>query len=269
MSTDSSTDPTADLRSELDAEGLGAGARSPWRLVVWNLDHARAKVHDAARVAAIDQSEADVIVLTETHDRVRPSGDDWTAVHSEPRPGSDSSERWVSLWVGPDVTVTAVIDTVDPRRTVAALLDHRGRQLLAYATVMPWHSDGGDDPADPPRANWSEHRRVVHQQVQEWHTLAARYPDASLLLLGDWNTDLTVGSGLSSHPYGLAVETAQLLDAAAELGLQIVTSRLPDPGSERDWLIDHVAIPACWSARARPRSIVVDTDHPLVLVEVD
>jgi hypothetical protein len=99
------------------------------------------------------------------------------------------------------------VRTIDPRRTLAALLDHRGRQPLVYATVMPWHSDGGDEPSDPPRANWAEHPRVIPEQVEEWCTLAARYPEASLLVAGDWNTDLTVGTGLTGYPYGLKEQT--------------------------------------------------------------
>jgi len=243
--------------------------RTAWNLVLWNLDHARAKTHDAARVAAISESDPDIVVLTETHDRIRPEGEGWSPVHSKPRPGCGQGERWVSLWVRPDVAVTAIIDTLDPLRTVAALLDHQGRQLLVYATVMPWHSDGGDAPADPPRANWSEHRRVVPEQVKEWRTLAARYPDASLLVAGDWNTDLTVGTGLTRYPYGLKEQTAQLVDTTATLGLEIVTSGQPDPGPERDWLIDHVALPSNWQATVTSRSLKVGTDHPLVIVKVN
>ena len=191
------------------------------------------------------------------------------ALHSEPRPGFGPGERWVSLWVPPKVAISEVIDTVDPLRTVAALLDHRGHQLLVYATVMPWHSDGGDEPQDPPRANWSEHRRVNPEQVQEWRILAARYTDASLVVAGDWNTDLTVGTGLTRYPYGLKEQTEELVDTTVALGLQIVTSCQPDPGPERDWLIDHVALPSSWRATVSSRSLNLDTDHPLVIVKVN
>lgn len=51
--------------------------RTAWNLVLWNLDHARAKAHDAARVAAISESDPDIVVLTETHDRIRPGGEGW------------------------------------------------------------------------------------------------------------------------------------------------------------------------------------------------
>ena len=139
------------------AEPLSAPSeqrRTGWNLVLWNLDHAHAKSHDAARVAAISESDPDIVVPTETHDRVHPEGQGWSPVHSKPRPGFGSGERWVSLWVGPRVAISEVIATIDPMRTVAALLDQQGHQLLVYATVMPSHSDGGDEPSDPPRANW-------------------------------------------------------------------------------------------------------------------
>lgn len=248
---------------------LSEQRRTAWSLVLWNLDHARAKTHDAARVAAISESDPDIVVLTETHDRMRPEGEGWSPVHSEPRPGCEQGERWVSLWVRPEVAVTAIIDTLDPLRTVAALLDHQGRQLLIYATVMPWRTDGGDEPSDPPRANWSEHRRVIPDQIKEWGELAARYPDASLIVAGDWNTDLTVGTGLTRYPYGLKEQTAQLVGSAANLGLRIVTSRQPDPGPERDWLIDHVALPSTWPVTVSSRSLKLATDHPLVMIKVN
>ena len=243
--------------------------RTAWNLVLWNLDHAQAKTHDAARIAAISQSDPDIVVLTETHDRIRPDGQGWSPVHSKPRPRVETGERWVSLWVSPNVAISEVIETIDPLRTVAALLNHQGHQLLIYATVMPWHSDGGDEPSDPPRAHWSEHRRVVPEQIKEWGTLAARYPDASLLVAGDWNTDLTVGTGLTPYPYGLKEQTAQLVDSTATLGLRIVTSCQPDPGPERDWLIDQVALPSSWRATVASHSLKVGTDHPLVIVKVN
>lgn len=94
---------------------------------------------------------------------------------------------------------------------------------------MPWHTDGGDEPSEPPRANWSEHRRVVPQQVQEWSTLAARNPEASLVVAGDWNTDLTVGAGLTQYPYGTRDSTATLLDAVDDLGLRLSQATCPIP----------------------------------------
>lgn len=98
--------------------------------------------------------------------------------------------------------------------------------------------------------------------------MVARYPDASLLVAGDWNTDLTVGTGLTRYRYGLKEQTAQLVDTTAALGLKIATSRQPDPGPERDWLIDHVALPLSWPATVSSRSLKLGTDHPLVIVKV-
>ena len=65
--------------------------RSTWNLVLWNLDHARSKTHDPARSAAISQSDPDIVVLTETHDRIRPDGQGWSPVHSKPRPPSTAA----------------------------------------------------------------------------------------------------------------------------------------------------------------------------------
>ena len=98
--------------------------------MLWNRDHAQAKAHDAARIAAVSQPDPDIVVLTETHYRMRPDGQGWSPVHSKPRPRVETGERWVSLWVSPNVAISEVIETIDPLRTVAALLNHQGHRLL-------------------------------------------------------------------------------------------------------------------------------------------
>lgn len=248
------------------------------RIGTWNLDHARALTRetgrsadrDEDRVALIDRFDCDVVVLTETHDRIRPLRSDFTAVHSDPRPYCPNGERWTTIWTR--LPVMRRLRTVDPLRTVAAVVEHECGPVLVFGNVLPWHADVGDGRMEPSPRHWEEHRRVVAEQTAEWISLAEQNPDARMVIAGDWNTDLLAGSGLATYTYGLVAETDLLLSTAADLGLDVATRHRADPGPERPWLIDHIA--------AGPRLTKVETapavsregnrlsDQPFVCIEV-
>jgi len=163
------------------------------------------------------------------------------------------------------------ITTIDPVRTVALLLSYRNAGLLIYGTVLPWHSDFGDAHADPRPRNWQEHRRVVEEQTQEWQALRAQFPDAFLAIAGDWNSDLLAGSGLARRSYGPTAEAKRLVESLDELGLQVPTRNVPDPGGQRPRLIDHIAVPRGETSVDVVPAIGSDaktlSDHPLVSVD--
>lgn len=248
------------------------------RIGTWNLDHARALTRDTGRSALrdedrvdlIDRFDSDVVVLTETHDRIRPSPSDFTAVHSNPRPFCPEGERWTTIWTR--LPVMRVLRTNDPLRTVAAIVEHASGPVLVFGTVLPWHADVGDGRMEPSPRNWAEHRRVVAEQTAEWRSLAEANPGARIAIAGDWNTDLLAGSGLESYTYGLVAETDLLLSTAADLRLEVPTRHVPDPGPQRDWLIDHVAVTSAAtsveSAAAVDRDAIDLSDHPFVSVDV-
>jgi len=82
----------------------------------------------------------------------------------------------------------------DPIRTTAALYATPLGKVLVYGTVMPWSSDRGLSGAEP---NWTEHHRVVSEQVKEWSELRDGHSDAAICVVGDFN--MTLGGG---YPYG-------------------------------------------------------------------
>lgn len=239
------------------------------RISTWNVDHARSVSRDPDRVNLIDSADADVIVLTETRDRVRPSDPAYEPAYSSPRPHCPDDERWVSVWTR--IPVFERVSTEDPLRTVAVRLAAPGGALLVFGTVLPWHTDIGDARAEPAPPRWQEHRRVVAAQTQEWIELKARYPEDRIFIAGDWNTDLLAGSGLTRYPYGPAEEANNLLAAAARLSLEIPTRHIEDPGRQRPWLIDHIAGPRGAQAVTTIEAIsgggAALSDHPLVSVD--
>lgn len=239
------------------------------RIATWNVDHARSLSRDPDRSRLIDLADADVIILTETRDRVRPSSTAYVPSHSLPRPHCPDDERWVSIWTRFPVIET--VPTEDPARSVAIRVASGTSTLLVFGTVLPWHADVGDARAEPTPRLWQEHHRVVAAQTAEWAVLSARYQQDRMVIAGDWNTDLLAGSGVTRYPYGPTAEATLLMDTAMHLNLQIPTRYIEDPGPQRPWLIDHIAGPRGASTVTTAEAIselgTAISDHPLVSVD--
>lgn len=241
-----------------------------FRIATWNIDHARARSRDADRIAIIDSADADVLILTETSDRVRPTAGGFRAAHSAPRPHCPPAERWVSIWTR--VPIRKHVDTIDPLRTVAVVLGSDDHELLVYGTVLPWHADVGDARAQPAPRHWAEHRRVVAEQSSEWKALHDQMPGTPLIVAGDWNTDLLAGSGTTPRPYGLSREVRLIEETMTALRLDVPTRGVADPCPQRSFLIEHVAVPsgntAVTTLAPVSRRGAALSDHPLVAVDV-
>jgi hypothetical protein len=129
------------------------------RIGTWNVEYAYPKRLEELR-QHFAQNDADIWVLTETHDDLAPSPDHHP-VHSAPRPknwrGIREGSRWVTIWSRYPI-VPCAIQVGDPERSVCALLDlGADQQLLVYGTVLPWKGDRG-------KFDWSEHHRVILEE---------------------------------------------------------------------------------------------------------
>ncbi|WP_342112090.1 endonuclease/exonuclease/phosphatase family protein [Methylobacterium sp. SI9] len=214
------------------------------RIGTWNVEYAAGLEKNAQRRAILVQQACDVWVLTETHDELELTATH-TAVHSMQRPTGRLGGRWASIWTS--YRVLQRIEVVDPRRTVAALVEAPSGLLIIYGTVMPWASDRGDAGPGTPVRNWSELHRVVVQQGEEWATLRRRYPKTNLCVVGDLNMNLG-----GQHYYGTAQSRRLLREAMAQCGLFCATQteRLPI-GALAHPPIDHVLLPVAWEPRVQ------------------
>src|ERR1700751_5428572 len=79
------------------------------------------------------------------------------------RPGS----RWVTIWM--KYPIREFLRVGNQERTTAALLKTPHGPLIVYGTVLPWHSDRGNNPSGSRVTNWSEQYRVLNEQATEWH----------------------------------------------------------------------------------------------------
>ena len=248
------------------------------RIGTWNVEYVfKDRLDVLRRVLALRDNQADIWVLTETHDELIPPGMEFAA-HSEPRPKNFSAirpgSRWVSIWSRFPIIEQVSLPGADMKRTTCAILDiGEGRTLAVYGTVMPWHSDQSEHPPQPPQPplpNWSEHHRVVPLQAAEWHMLREKYPEAPLCIAGDYNTDMATG-----RRYGTKEGIAALRSGLDACDLFCAT----EPGRVPDGLlpvlpIDHISLPRAWESATKvvsawPAFKGVISDHSGLVVEVN
>lgn len=236
------------------------------RIGTWNVEYAPENRLDVLRRVMMVHG-ADIWVLTETHDALVPSGA-VHAAHSEQRPRQRGGSRWVSIWSR--YPIVEQLECADARRTVCAVIETPGdRRLIVYGTVMPWHTDQGDDPPEASTPNWAEHDRVVPQQCAEWLGIRKRFPDADFCAAGDFNTDMASGAR-----YGTKQSIAAIVQAmnACELFCATAPGRIPD-GRLPVLPIDHIVLPSEWAGStsivaAWPAFKGVISDHSGLIAEV-
>ena len=236
------------------------------RIGTWNLDHARARKHDPERQRLLRDADADVWVLTETNDQLALAG--YTPIHSAPRPHANEGGRWVTIWTR--LPVRSKVQVADPSRSVAAMIDAKGRDFLIFGVVVPWHSDIGEPPRDPRPRLWQEQYRVIPELGREWRHLQRESPNALLCVAGDLN--LSLGG---PHYYGTAHGRSLLREAMAATNLQCATrfERVP-VGALHHPAIDHVLAPADVSAEVvyawegRTAGGIKLSDHSGLVVEM-
>ena len=235
------------------------------RIGTWNVEYAWPARLDALR-GALSANQADIWVLTETHDDLRPPHCEFVA-HSKPRPknwsGIRPGSRWVSIWSRFPIIADLSLSLDDDERTVAVLLDtNQSSKLIVYGTVMPWKGDRG-------KQDWSEHHRVVPKQCAEWHKLSQIHSDAALCVAGDYNTDMRTGSYYGTKQ-GIAMLRTGLTDCKLVCATEM--SRVP-AGLLKNPPIDHIAVPLAWEAftsvvSAWPAQKGVLSDHSGLVIEV-
>jgi hypothetical protein len=238
----------------------------PLRLATWNVEYAAGVAKNAARLERLLAENADIWVLTETHDDLALSPPH-AAVSTPQRPTGRLGARWTTIWSR--LPIVRRIDTDDAERTVAVEVTAHFGPLIVYGTVLPWGGDPGPD-ATCPAKGWSEMDRLLPLQLAEWRRLRDAHPEVPLVVAGDLNMNLG-----GAHYYGTKRCRATLLDGIRELGLACATTTDKVPvGALRYPPIDHVLVPASWSTRVvsawegtTPEGVRL-SDHSGLVVEV-
>jgi endonuclease/exonuclease/phosphatase family metal-dependent hydrolase len=203
------------------------------KLATWNVALPVSPKRRMALSALTDAVNADILVLTETHDDFKP-GHTYSCSSAEGRDGLHKSEhRWVTIW---SKHLLEPISTTDKKRTAAArVVPNQCRPFVVYGTVLPSLGSG-----------WQEHpamggvafRESIKVQTADWKALRRKYPDDEFFLLGDFNQDF-----VRPRYYGSKVNRILLEAALEDADLVALTAGDNDPARRDSPLyacIDHI-----------------------------
>lgn len=205
------------------------------KLATWNLALPVApRRRDALRLHT-DREQADVWVLTETHDKFSP-GHAFSHSSAAGRDGFHKYEhRWVTIWSRYPLTPLA---TSDEKRTAAArITPESGNPFIVFGTVLPWT---GSPWREHPSAAGVAFGESLAVQKEDWLRFRRDFPKDEFFVLGDLNQDL-----VKSVPrYCGSLKNRAALERALEnTGLHALTAADGDPirrDSPPYAAIDHI-----------------------------
>lgn len=198
------------------------------KIGTWNVAYGRGPTVNARRRKEMAVHQADVWVLTETHESLS-LGESFDHFDSDPRPVEarlvDDKSHWVTIWVRRDLKARILKVEFDTERTVACEIETPNRPLVIFGTVLPWYNDT------------KSYDEQIAGQSEDWNRLESAASD-QLCVAGDFNVN--VGG---DHYYGSRLSRLAVEECLNDSRLKLVTnydatkSCYPDHG-----LIDHVAI---------------------------
>lgn len=181
---------------------------------------------------------ADIWFLTETHENVGPGEEFFSCFSGEPERASQIGERWVGLFTRWPMTPLTEFVSDAPRCATAHIPDSPFGELVLYGTVLPWTNAWHGIPG----ANGQAFEAALSVQRDDWLRLAQHFPDATLILAGDFNQDLAPW-----HYYGSKRKRVLLESALRNANLIPLTAGTDDPiarDSSPFACIDHICISA-------------------------
>ena len=123
-----------------------------------------------------------------------------------------------------------------PRCAVGHIPDSSFDELVLYGTVLPWTNAWHGIPG----ANGQAFEAALSVQRNDWQRLQQRFPDATLIVAGDFNQDLA-----RWHYYGSKRKRSLLQTALIQSNLIALTAGDNDPigrDSPPRACIDHICI---------------------------
>ncbi len=218
-------------------------------LATWNLERLRSvKTKRGQRVELLMRAvSADVWVLTETSESVRPGPDFQIVSTRGPDEGHKPDERWAAICSR--FPIDREIRTSEPLKAVAALIaPPEMAPFVVYGVVLPttgaaWYGV----PAAGGRAFVAGLGRLYSDMIR----IRNEYPGLDIFVAGDFNQDLA-----DDHHYGSLWRKQRLKEVLNELRLRPLTAGSDDPiraGSPPYACIDHICTSGEWRVRRSVR----------------
>ena len=222
---------------------LEPGYSREMKLATWNVALPVSSKRRAAMRAHTDREQADVWVLTETHDGFTP-GCAFSHSSAAGRDGHHLAEhRWVTIWSQHPIEP---LEISDEERTAAVRVSPEGdNPFVVFGTVLPWI--GSEWRGHPSAAAF---QAALAVQAQDWTRIRRDYSRDEFFVLGDLNQTL-----VSSPSYGSRANRSALEAALAAAGLTVLTAGDSDPvrrDSAPRASVDHICAQVDSTWRAEP-----------------
>jgi endonuclease/exonuclease/phosphatase family metal-dependent hydrolase len=209
------------------------------KIANWNLERV---LPTQARASAIRKHftivNADIWILTETHELISP-GTGFTSVMSgEPDRDSKPWERWAGIWSCHPIKHLRSFVSDTARCTAARIAHPDFGDIVVYATVLPW---GGSKWRGIESASGAAFASALTAYANDWQRLRVTFPNALHVVAGDFNQDLA-----PYHYYGSKRQHDLLESELVTAGMIALTADANDPidwdSSKRHACIDHICV---------------------------
>ena len=165
------------------------------RIATWNLERPRAD--QSGKISALESQmqevDADIWILTETNEAVRP-GNDYACVGTSTirNPLTHTlGENRVSIWSR--LPINSIVETHDPETAACADIKTPFGSLLVYGTIIPYHAAGttysyrsqGVDVTN--QKAWQLHYESIRHHKKDWKRIRDDYPNHHFCCGGDFN----------------------------------------------------------------------------------
>ncbi|WP_449287799.1 endonuclease/exonuclease/phosphatase family protein [Marinobacter salarius] len=207
----------------------------------WNLERVLPSQRRCSSMRAhLLRIDADIWVLTETHELVGPGSEYSSVMSGEPDRQSEPGEHWAGIWSRhPIMHLPSFVS--DIALCTAAYIEHPDMgEIVVYAMVLPW---GGSKWRSFDSAHGVAFAEALNTYVGDWQKLRAAFPKALHIVAGDFNQDLA-----PYHYYGSKKQRGLLEAALAapDIRMTALTAEANDPvdwdRKERKACIDHICV---------------------------
>lgn len=217
------------------------------RIATWNLERPKPRSWKKrpAIEAQIKKIKADIWVLTETHECIRPEGAVDVASSKPVANLYDNGETRTTIWSR--WSIRKCLTTHNPERAVCVEIKADEADWIVYGTVMPYLRYGG-----------KVHDESIEQHVKDWVRLTQEYPGHRIVVAGDFNESLD--PRMDRYHYGTANGRRLLRQGLTEAGLNCVTQTVDiEVPLGKKANIDHICLDRISTSRTQP----VETWEPI------
>jgi endonuclease/exonuclease/phosphatase family metal-dependent hydrolase len=207
--------------------------KPPLRIATWNIERPtlngwKRNPQIAKKIREID---ADVWILTETNASIIPTSNrfpeiGYVSLASLPTKElfHKLGERCTAIWSR--YGIRQAIETYDDGTAVCAEIDTPRGPMIVYGTILTYANDTGPNGKSK---KWVEHRKAIADHSEDWTKIAAKFPQHSLCIAGDFNTSFC------DNYYAAETNRSDLLVVLEALEMRILTADVAQN-------IDHVAV---------------------------